>query len=62
MVTNYDKAIAAIIVPILATLVAYLSPETIQGIANYVGVLVSGLVVAALTGLAVYLTPNKEKF
>ena len=57
MFTNFDKAIVGVIVPLL---LSYLTPELINQLGLSIGEFVTAAVVAALTGVAVYLMPNKE--
>lgn len=57
MFTNFDKAIVGVLAPLVLT---YLTPEAVNMIGLSAGQFVTGAVIAALTGLAVYFTPNKK--
>lgn len=60
MLTKFDKALVAVVVPLAGFVVNYFTPETIDTVASYAGDFVTQAVLAALTGLLVYLTPNKK--
>ena len=57
----YNKAIAAILTPVIVSLLLGLAQQYELGISSELAGQIAALIVAAITGAAVYAVPNKPK-